>query len=656
MSGSAKKLLHAAAGSASGDPVYVEDVFSIDLSVGTGSNITVNNGIDLSGEGGLVIWRRRDGAENWNTQDTVRGVNSIIYTDSSNAAADPGSYGLDSFNSNGFTAEANAMVNAGKYCSWTFRKQEGFFDVVTWTGSNDSSTDIGKGIVAHNLGCKPGLVLIKNTDQASTDWIVWHKGLTSGYYIKLNSTAAETNSGAVAYFSKYDGGWSQTDPDASNIYVGYNYQTNANTETMVAYVFADGAESNAQIFGDDGDEAIIKTGSFSHTSGTPTFVNCGFEAAWVMVKRTDDTDSWWMADDMRGFTPNGISTYTPYLAANSNAAEGTSDWIGPNAQGFDFNYLTGSYVYIAIRRGPMKEPSAGTDVFMADRAPNTSPAFVSGFPVDFGYSLQGTAGGGTTYITTRMTGTKLFTTLSASAQANNNNYTFDFQNGMYNYTSYANAGGTLYTIGHMWRRYPKVFDVVAYTGTGSTRTVTHNLGVAPEMMLIKNREQAYHWEVYHSAISPTDGVYLTNDGSASGASFAYASTQPTASVFTVGSGAGVNNTNKAHIALLFASLDGISKVGSYTGTGNDINVTGLGAAARYVLIKRTDADADWYVFDSVEQGIVAGNDTYQILNGNSAAVTNQDYIDPHSSGFTVTSSAPAALNASGGTYLYLAFA
>ena len=107
--------------------------------------------------------------------------------------------------------------------------------------------------------------------------------------------------------------------------------------------------------------------------------------------------------------------------------------------------------------------------------------------------------------------------------------------------------------------------------------------------------------------------------------------------------------------LMFASLTGISKVGAYVGTGNDLNVTDLGAAARFVLIKRTDASGDWYVFDSVEQGIVAGNDTFQFINtSGSAATTDQDYIDPHSSGFTITSSAPDALNASGGKYLYLA--
>ena len=110
------------------------------------------------------------------------------------------------------------------------------------------------------------------------------------------------------------------------------------------------------------------------------------------------------------------------------------------------------------------------------------------------------------------------------------------------------------------------------------------------------------------------------------------------------------------MAYLFASLSGISKVGNYTGTGNDINVDcGFSSGARFVLIKRTDSDADWFLFDTL-RGIAVGNDPYLLLNMAAIQVTNTDYIDPLNAGFTVTSSAPAALNTSGGTYIFLAIA
>jgi hypothetical protein len=117
-----------------------------------------------------------------------------------------------------------------------------------------------------------------------------------------------------------------------------------------------------------------------------------------------------------------------------------------------------------------------------------------------------------------------------------------------------------------------------------------------------------------------------------------------------------NQSDGPFACYLFATLAGVSKVGSYTGTGANLNVDcGFSAGARFVLITRVDATGDWYVYDSV-RGIVSGNDPYVLANNSAAEVTNTDYIDPLSSGFTVTSSAPAALNASGGSYIFLAIA
>ena len=136
-------------------------------------------------------------------------------------------------------------------------------------------------------------------------------------------------------------------------------------------------------------------------------------------------------------------------------------------------------------------------------------------------------------------------------------------------------------------------------------------------------------------------------------------TAPTSSVFTVdGSGgrAEVNANGTAYIAYLFGTVTGVSKVGVYTGTGSNVDVDcGFSAGARLVLIKRNNDSGDWYLYDSA-RGIVAGNDPYNLLNSGADSVTDTDYIDPLNAGFTITSSAPAGLNASGGTYIFLAIA
>ena len=200
---------------------------------------------------------------------------------------------------------------------------------------------------------------------------------------------------------------------------------------------------------------------------------------------------------------------------------------------------------------------------------------------------------------------------------------------------------------------------MAYEGSSSAKTVSHNLGVAPEMIIFKNRTDAINWIVYHKDTGTDSSVDVTeldtSDALRTSTAF-FNSTQPTSSVFTVGTASHTNFSGRGYIAYLFATVAGVSKVGSYSGTGSDVNVDcGFTSGARFVLAKRTDSSGDWFVWDTTN-GIVAGDDPYLLLNTNAAQVTNTDYIDPLSSGFTITSNAQSDLNANGGTYLFLAIA
>ena len=129
---------------------------------------------------------------------------------------------------------------------------------------------------------------------------------------------------------------------------------------------------------------------------------------------------------------------------------------------------------------------------------------------------------------------------------------------------------------------------------------------------------------------------------------------PTSTTFGVT--ALLSPSSKTMVAYLFATCAGVSKVGSYTGTATTKQVDcGFTAGARFVLIKRTDTTGDWYVWDSA-RGIVAGNDPYLLLNSTAAEVTSTDYVDTYSAGFEISSTAPAAINASGGSFVFLAIA
>ncbi len=223
--------------------------------------------------------------------------------------------------------------------------------------------------------------------------------------------------------------------------------------------------------------------------------------------------------------------------------------------------------------------------------------------------------------------------------------------------SYLNDATPTYYASWTFRRAPKFFDVVCYTGTGSATTVSHNLGVAPELMIVKARSgDAQPWVIYHKDIG--NGNYLKFDTTTplSSASL-WNNTTPTSTSFTVGGGVAVNSpVGRTYVAYIFATLPGISKVGSYTGNGTSQTINcGFATGARFILVKRTDATGDWYVWDSV-RGIIAANDPHLSLNTTAAEVTTDDSVDPEVSGFIVNQNTATNINVTGGQYIFLAIA
>lgn len=635
------KALSAAAGNAGDANLYPEDVFSTYLYEGTGSAININNGLDLSGEGGLTWLKSRSLSEVNILMDTVRGVQSALVSNNANNVFTL-TGGITAFNSNGFTLGTSNIINTNNSTntSWSFRKAAGFFDVVTFTGNDTART------IAHNLGSVPKMIIVKSISD-DYDWVVYHASLTNQQNLNLNTTSQAGNSGA-----EY---WNSTTPTSSVFSLGTQFRVNGNSKTYVAYLFGDDA-----IFGDDGDEQICKFGSFTPTgSGTARqTINLGFEPQWLIIKNSTSTQSgsWWIFDNMRGFTAEDGSGSEYLLADDTGAASAFGGGsINITNQGFQmvnnaFVSSSQTFIYMAIRR-PMKAPEVGTAVFAMDTLGSTGdgeePGYRSPFPVDMG--LKTALTGNQRQISTRLLqGTELLTESNA-AEASSSAKQFDYMNGTD--TSTATS-----TVNMMWmfKRASKFMDAVAYTGAAqSTLNVTHNLTVTPEMMIVKRRNSTSEWYVYHSATGNTKGNYLNYNYPPDTGNQFWNNTSPTATQFTVGDSLIQNGT---WIAYLFATLAGISKVGSYSGNaGYAVNVDcGFSNGARFILIKSSGA-GDWYVYDSL-RGIVAGNDPYFFLNSTAAQVTNTDYIDPLASGFTVTSSAPAGLNASGVTYLFLAIA
>jgi hypothetical protein len=638
--------------------VYVEDVFSTFLYTGNDSTQTITNGIDLSGKGGLVWMKMRDNAlaYNHNLYDTARGA--LKYLESNTGDAEDSAisgYGLTGFNSNGFTLGSNynnENRSGSSNVSWTFRKQPKFFDVVTF------STTPGVNTINHSLGVTPGMMIIKRLD--TYDWYVWHRSISSNA-LSLNSTDP-TSSFSAQYV--WGDGTSVIQPTSTQ-FTAYNGSPTTN-KTFVAYLFA----HNAGGFGTAGTDNVVSCGSVVGSSSAEVYL--GWEPQWILVKNASSVQDWWLVDNMRGLSsPPSASR----LNANLTNAETTGFPIGPTATGFQTsNLLSGgqTYIYIAIRRGPMKTPTVGTSVFSANTSSGSAgTAITTGFPVDMQISTQRTesislACGA---VNDRMRGVSStdtqtilqLLTHSTNAEGTSGTGSRDWSNTGFDMPSYPS---TLSTVFWNFRRAPGFFDVVAYTGTGSTgNTISHNLAVAPELAIFKGRAGTVgssNWSVFHSFTGSNYKKQFLNVTDAT-TTFAYTdnggiAASPTTTGVTVDNVASVNNGSTTYIAYLFATLSGVSKVGSYTGTGTTLQINcGFTAGARFVMIKRTDSTGSWYVWDTA-RGIVSGNDSYLLLNSTAAEVTNTDYIDPLASGFEISSTAPAEINANGGSYIFLAIA
>jgi hypothetical protein len=378
-------------------------------------------------------------------------------------------------------------------------------------------------------------------------------------------------------------------------------------------------------------------------------------------KSSSNSSSWNIADNMRGFTASGPGGRI--LNPNNTNAEGNSSGQGINSTGFSLigSNANWTWIYVAIRRGPMKTPTTGTSVYNAvTRTGNNTDTQVSlGLAPDW-VVTQRTDSSSQFFNYSRLRGIDraLFTNLTATETIysnsligfNNTSLTVGIDSsGVINQASWP-------YIYWAFSRAPKVFDVVCYNGNGANRTIAHNLGVVPELMIVKARTGFESWITYHSSLGNTRAVTLNNDQAPITSSLFWNNTTPTASVFTVSTADGVNSSSYTFVAYLFATLAGVSKVGSYTGTGATLQINcGFTSGTRFVIIKRTDNTGDWYVWDSA-RGIVSGNDPYYVWNVNYDQVTTTDWVDTYSAGFELSNAAGNNVNINGGTYIFLAFA
>jgi hypothetical protein len=335
--------------------------FSTVLYSGTGATQSIT-GVGFGSAPDFVWIKTRNTASQHVLTDSVRGVSKQLFSSLTNAETTEAGKGVTSFDSDGFTLGAELSVtgstNNGTYTYAAWNWKAGGTAVSNTDGSITSqvSANVGAGFsiatftgvatgvdssFGHGLGTTPSMVIVKRRN-SSDFWWVWHTDLShpADRYLKLNDTSAEiTGSGT------WGGGITSSVVGLR----GSSFSTGT-SDTFVAYSFAN-------------TEGYSKAGSYTGNGSTDgPFVYTGFRPAWVMFKRSDSADSWFIADNKR----NVVNPLSNYLFANlSNAENTSSDRADFLSNGFKVltangnqNASGGTYIYLAFAETPLKFANA----------------------------------------------------------------------------------------------------------------------------------------------------------------------------------------------------------------------------------------------------------------------------------------------------------
>ena len=223
---------------------------------------------------------------------------------------------------------------------------------------------------------------------------------------------------------------------------------------------------------------------------------------------------------------------------------------------------------------------------------------------------------------------------------------------------FANNDNTF--VGWNWKESATAgFDIVSYTGNSSARTISHNCGAVPKMMIVKKRSDGDNWSVYHQATGAGNFTILNTTAASAGSSTMWNNTTPTSSVFSLGNKGEVNASSQTFIAYLFAEKKGYSKFGSYRGNNNaNGTFVYLGFKPAFIMVKCSDAGESyrhWAMFDNKRSSF---NGQLSQISANNNALENTGEpakIDLVANGFKLRGTS-GETNDGGQAFIYIAFA
>jgi hypothetical protein len=206
------------------------------------------------------------------------------------------------------------------------------------------------------------------------------------------------------------------------------------------------------------------------------------------------------------------------------------------------------------------------------------------------------------------------------------------------------------------------FSIIAYTGNASVgATIPHGLGVAPAVIIFKNRDSNVKWVVYHhknTSAPETDHLQLDNDSATSDDDSILNDTAPGSSLITMKTSSSVNSNGVKYVAYCFSEIKGYSKFGSYQGNSStDGPFLYMGFKPAFLMVKRTNTTENWYMKDNKRDPFNDMNQSALYANGSAVEDTGGAWLtgDACANGFKIRKNDTSS-NGSGSTYVYFAFA
>jgi hypothetical protein len=612
----------------------------------------------------------RNQAGSWHVlTDSVRGVNSQLYSNETNAEATFTTQ-LTSFNTAGFTLGNRSDSNGSgfNYVAWNFKaggaavsntdgtitsqvsaNVEAGFSIVSYTGNGTASETVG-----HGLGAAPSIYIVKRRNSTS-NWAVFTTILGSSptptKYLFLNTTAAIANS-------------SQASPTSTVLNVLDSFD-NINSATYIAYCFAEV-------------EGFSSFGSYVGTGASGNSIVTGFEPAFVMIKRTDAVDSWYMVDNKR---------LDNSLFADLSQAEVSVDQLDFVENGFVLKQSTGwgnsnggSFIYMAFSADPTTVEPTLADSFNTVLYTGTGSGSKSvtgvGFQPDLVWGKARTDAISHILFDSVRGENKQLTSNTTAAEVIRTSDAYLFDPDGFTVTTAGNLNNAVDYVAWNWKgaEIPAInsngsiksvvsanpaagFSIVSYTANAvSGATVGHGLNKELDFLIVKSTNLTEAWSVYVKDITDTDAKYLRLNE----ANGIYTTTFPrfivgnfNSNVFSVGnnnSTNGILGTDK-YIAYCFAEVAGFSKFGSYTGNGSTSGPTiTTGFEPAFVMFKITNGGGNWLIKDN-KRGDLAS----LYPNIPDAEYTTYDEVAFLADGFQLKST-DGSSNGNGFNYIYMAFA